>query len=308
MVQVPASPSLNVGLGSGFTIEVWVNPTTLNLQELCEWNQNTGGPTGAAQIGAHMEINESPGDGSFWGNIVDTTGTSHNFHSANGIIVPNSFQHLAMTYDKASGQAFLYRNGAVVASTNFGTITPQTSFDFFMGDRPSGFFTGIFFGGEMDEPALYNRALAASEVQAIYNASSAGKCSTNPPPPSCTPAPAGMVSWWRAEGNANDSVNGNNGISQNVTSKLTNGKTFTSTAWVRTVTNSPQVRITLELTVNGSNTFLTLAPNTTVNTSGWTQVTGTARVSWSGTLTNAIWYVETASGTDSFFMDDASFQ
>jgi hypothetical protein len=215
MVQVPASPSLNVGLGSGFTIEVWVNPATLNLQELCEWNQNNGVAFGADQIGVHMEINESPGDGSFWGNIVDTTGTSHNFHSANGIIVPNSFQHLAMTYDKASGQAFLYRNGEVVASANFGTITPQTSFDFFLGDRPSGFFTGIFFGGEMDEAAVYNRALAASEVQAVYNAGSAGKCSTNPQPPTCTPAPSGITAWWKAEGDAVDSIGGNNGTLMN---------------------------------------------------------------------------------------------
>src|SRR5215472_7589351 len=65
----------------------------------------------------------------------------------------------------------------------------------------------------MDEPALYNRSLSASEVQAIYNAGSAGKCATvtNPPPPSCAPPPSGIISWWRAEDNANDSVGSNNG-------------------------------------------------------------------------------------------------
>ncbi|TMR97857.1 hypothetical protein [Nonomuraea basaltis] len=41
---------------------------------------------------------------------------------------------------------------------------------------------------------------------------------------------------------------------------------------------------------------------------GWTQLTGTATVSWSGTLTGATFYVETAAGTGGFSIDDASFQ
>src|SRR5207237_2537959 len=59
-----------------------------------------------------------------------------------------------------------------------------------------------------DEVAIYNRPLSAAEIQAIYSAGSAGKCFTPPP---CTPAPSGMVGWWRAERNANDSADGNNG-------------------------------------------------------------------------------------------------
>jgi hypothetical protein len=122
-----------------------------------------------------MEINEAPGDGSFWGGVVDTTGIAHNLNSTNGLITTNSFQHLAMTYDKASGVAALYRNGVAVAVTNLGVFTPQTSFDFFLGNRPSGFFTGNYFQGKMDEVSVYNRALSGSEIQSIYNAGSAGK-------------------------------------------------------------------------------------------------------------------------------------
>jgi hypothetical protein len=33
-----------------------------------------------------------------------------------------------------------------------------------------------YFSGRIDEVQIYNRALAASEVQAIYNAGSAGVC------------------------------------------------------------------------------------------------------------------------------------
>jgi hypothetical protein len=35
---------------------------------------------------------------------------------------------------------------------------------------------GRFFDGEIDEVDLFNRALDASEIQAIFDANTAGKC------------------------------------------------------------------------------------------------------------------------------------
>ena len=66
--------------------------------------------------------------------------------------------------------------------------------------------------------------------------------------------------------------------------------------------------MTLALTANGSTSFIGLTPAVAVNPTDWTLISGTATVSWSGTLSNAILYVETAAGTDSFYLDDASFQ
>src|SRR5262249_43040873 len=40
---------------------------------------------------------------------------------------------------------------------------------------------GNSFLGIVDETSIYNRALSASEIQAIYNAESAGKCFNHPP-------------------------------------------------------------------------------------------------------------------------------
>jgi hypothetical protein len=99
-----------------------------------------------------------------------------------------------------------------------------------------------------------------------------------------------------------------NGISQNVTSKLINGRSYTTNVWVRTQSGTPSAKVTLQLTANGSTSFISLAPARAVNSSGWTQLSGTATVSWSGTLSSATFYVETSSGTDSFFIDDASFK
>ncbi|KAB1940195.1 family 43 glycosylhydrolase [Micromonospora sp. ALFpr18c] len=99
-----------------------------------------------------------------------------------------------------------------------------------------------------------------------------------------------------------------NGPGQDVTSKLTNGKSYTTSVWVRSQSGTPSAKATLSLTANGTTNYLQLTPATGVNANGWTQLTGTATASWSGTLTGAIFYVETAEGTDSLLVDDVSLQ
>ncbi len=181
LIMVPASSSLNVGLGSGFTIEAWVNPagaTLNNLQSLMEWNVGSGSGIGA-QLGMSGGF-----DGDLYANIMDTTRTAHSLSSAAGIMVGNTFQHVAVTFDKITGLAVLYRNGVVVQSANLGTgFTPWTSVNFYIGCRPAGAFAN-HFKGIIDEPTLFNRALTASEIQAIYAAGAGGKC----PPFAALPA------------------------------------------------------------------------------------------------------------------------
>jgi hypothetical protein len=97
-----------------------------------------------------------------------------------------------------------------------------------------------------------------------------------------------------------------NGVAQSATSLVANGASFTTSVWVRTQSGTPTAKVTLQLTANGTTNYLTLAQGA-VNSSGWTQLTGTTTVSWSGTLSSANLYVETLAGTDSFYVDDASF-
>lgn len=99
-----------------------------------------------------------------------------------------------------------------------------------------------------------------------------------------------------------------NGITQDVTAKLTNGKSYTTSVWVRSQSGTPSAKATLAVTADGTTSYLQLTPATAVNSGGWTQLTGTATASWSGTLTGATFYVETAAGTDGLSIDDASFQ
>ncbi len=96
-----------------------------------------------------------------------------------------------------------------------------------------------------------------------------------------------------------------NGIGQNVAvSNFTNGQNRTVSVWVRSQTGTPTAKATLRLTAS-STTYVTLA-SAAINSTGWTQLTGTVPVSWSGTLTGVLFYVETAAGTDNLYIDDAS--
>ena len=56
-----------------------------------------------------------------------------------------------------------------------------------------------FFKGIIDEPAIYARALSASEIVGIYNAGAAGKFN-----PNCITAPTNIVAWWPGDGNGYD--------------------------------------------------------------------------------------------------------
>jgi hypothetical protein len=98
-----------------------------------------------------------------------------------------------------------------------------------------------------------------------------------------------------------------NGPGQDVTSRMTTGKTYTTSVWVRSQSGTPSAKATLALTAGGTTSYLPLTPAATVNANGWTQLSGTATPSWSGTLTRAVLYVETDAGTDSLYIDDASF-
>ena len=173
-IQIPASPSLNVGLGNGFTFETWVYFTAPKyLNNIFEWNQGSGSGTGP--LGAHMQIGTSTSMG-LYANIVDTSGGVHYIYSATNIVAYNNFQHVALTYNKTTGMGAFYLNGVAVTNVNMGVFTPQTSYNFYLGVRPAGVASGNYLLGRLDEASLYNRVLTSSEIAAIYNAAGSGKC------------------------------------------------------------------------------------------------------------------------------------
>ena len=172
-----ASPGLNVGGGSGMTIDLWINPSDVSAQRpLVEWNagNGVGNNQGDAGIGAHLWIGTG-GPGSLGVNLRDVTGTNHVVVSAQNLIMANQWQHVAVTYNRTfPGETKLYINGVVVQTGTFGVITPMTNYPLWFGARTAP--TDIKYSGALDEIEVFDRAVSDGEIAAIYNAGNAGKC------------------------------------------------------------------------------------------------------------------------------------
>ena len=180
-VKIPASDSLNLGLAGGFTIEAWVNPADITQQHpVVEWNNGS--------FGVHLWIASvaGAGPGSLFIDVKDTSLGDHYFSTPAGSLVANIWQHIAVTYVRSNGYTVLYIDGQPRAQQTLGTFTPRTLGNLYLGLRPYGGAAGTRYAGLMDEVSVYNRALAAAEIQGIYDAGPAGKCRPVPAPRAAT--------------------------------------------------------------------------------------------------------------------------
>jgi hypothetical protein len=197
---VKTSTGLDVGAGAGLTFEGWIYLKSLASEQLIFEYENNLGTFNGADAGFNCSVHPDK-PGALYSNLEGVDGTAHELVSANNLIVANTWQHIAITYDKASGAAALYIDGVAVAAANFGSFTPQTSFtNLVMGARTT--FNSVAYPGDavwglMDELSFYSRALSADEIAAIYNAGSAGKCTQADAPavrPSVVVAPPPLPS------------------------------------------------------------------------------------------------------------------
>jgi hypothetical protein len=112
-------------------------------------------------------------------------------------LVYNQWWHVAGTLDGSLGTLSLYTNGSLAAQSNttirpFGALIPSESPGVGIGNVNDG--GNVFpFVGDIDEIALYNRALSLAEIQAIYNAGSAGKCLLSSPTITSQPTNAAVL-------------------------------------------------------------------------------------------------------------------
>ena len=109
------------------------------------------------------------------------------FESATPVFLfDGRFQHVAATYDASTGTLKAYVDGQEIQLTNLSGATlsgPLNNPDnIFIGRRQDvgsggeGIAGAAYFKGLIDDLTLFDRALSGAEIQAIYNANSAGKC------------------------------------------------------------------------------------------------------------------------------------
>jgi hypothetical protein len=154
---------------SDFTIDFWIKPTSTRFE----------GVLGKRPICMHA---------SFWdvrwdinqGVVVeldqDSWGTNYNVMFAPKAIDDGDFHHVAIV--RQGTAASVYIDGAVDASqTTPGVTNISNSASLIAGKSAcTGSGATEFFTGLLDEIEIFNRALSEIEIQAIYNAGSAGKC------------------------------------------------------------------------------------------------------------------------------------
>jgi hypothetical protein len=212
-VKISDNSNLNV---QAFTVDAWVFPTILDSTVDIILNKEVLTPqvfTIQYEIGVRGSLLPNLGTIPF-GNLaffINVSGLPNDFQGwVNGFAaVPlNTWTHVGLTFDGSTAKAYV--NGALTRTVSglSGNI-PTTPGPLKIGARAGP--TGVSnFTGLIDEVEIYNRALMAWEIQAIFHAGSAGKCK-----PVCIPPPSGLVSWWDGDGDASDIQDGNDGTLQN---------------------------------------------------------------------------------------------
>ncbi|MCA9061860.1 MAG: DUF4347 domain-containing protein, partial [Planctomycetaceae bacterium] len=180
-----------------------------------------------------------------------TNGTTYtNIGTSTGLLTSGQWYHVAATFD--NGAMKLYINGVQAGSSTaaFSTIYSGGSADLNIGRAASA---AQYFDGRIDEAVVYNRALSATEIANLYSSvnqstvgnqngiqvtSSAGNTiggttfaernvisnnTGNGVRIDGNGVPNDAIAWWKADGNANDSVGSNNGTLTNGASVVAGG-------------------------------------------------------------------------------------
>jgi hypothetical protein len=183
-LSLPRTEVLDVGKELGFTFEAWIFPNQSRPMPIVEW-------TDSNSFGASLWTSPQLGPTVLEANLVDSFGGYHVLRSPSGTIVPNTWQHVALTYNRSNGLASLYVNGNnVVTATNLGSFMPMTDLPIWLGAHPGNpVFTGApgslpsaptFFSGALDEIGLYRRPLNGQEIRNLARVRT-GKCLDLPP-------------------------------------------------------------------------------------------------------------------------------
>jgi hypothetical protein len=181
MVTVPSAANLNV---SQFTIETWLRADNIAPPNMIiVWKGETGGGfnltapyfievSGLPDVTPQGKVFGTAAPGKV--SVLLTDGVHDQiYYSKSALSVDGTFHHVAATVD--GGTVLIYIDGKLDAGYAQ-MVTPFTT-----GSNPFQ-IGGIqnlstnHFQGVIDELSLYNRALAPTEIQAIFNAGSAGKC------------------------------------------------------------------------------------------------------------------------------------
>jgi Concanavalin A-like lectin/glucanases superfamily len=218
-VNVPEVASLR--LSSSWTASTWVKLTALPASGHYFGLLSKTAASGNTNYGLYVD--NATG---FWGAgspkwVVGFNPLSgaNQYAAFQATINTGSWYYLTGVWDSSTNNLYLYLNGTLVASQNTAALVPDPSSG---NPLTIGQEVGVsdFTNGTLDDARVYNRALSAAEILAMYNSNvSGGGCGAN-----------GLVGWWRFDETsgtiaADSSGNGNTGtVTPNATGVWVAGK------------------------------------------------------------------------------------
>ena len=154
------------------TVDAWVRFDALPIGK---W-QFIVAKGAAVGFGSNSYVMWFAGDNLRLQAAVETPNGLNTVSAPDDVIVPGVFYHVALTYDGTSIK--MYLNGVLKQTGALSGSVRDTSYPVLLGRR-SGIGVdgqGDAMMGVIDEVEIHNRALSDAEIQAIFNAGSAGKC------------------------------------------------------------------------------------------------------------------------------------
>ncbi|MFO1487815.1 MAG: LamG-like jellyroll fold domain-containing protein [Verrucomicrobiota bacterium] len=195
--KVPQTPALNVG--GQVTVEFWMKADPANAMNTYQglvtsdfYGIEIANGYVLGSLGVNFFISTDGGASASPSSYPDTA----TVNGGGAVVSAGAWHHVAGTYDGTKLQ--LYIDGQPWGSPNYhsGAISPMLANSFVSIGSEDGrtvcspCIQNRYFNGLIDEPTIYNRALTASEIAAIYTAGSSGKC----PPTGLVPGNVPVIS------------------------------------------------------------------------------------------------------------------
>ena len=161
-VTVPDNPRLNFGTHE-FSIAVWIKTTNTGTYKRIVTKRIPDGATAWYSLAAH------------YGKVLFETGVNNITSVAT--VADGQWHHVAVTRDPAGSSSrkyHLYIDGVEDASVADSGANLDNACPLELGKWSNESYYGGIYSGQIDELQFFNRALASTEVQYIYNAGSAG--------------------------------------------------------------------------------------------------------------------------------------
>ncbi|MBI2640165.1 MAG: hypothetical protein HYW90_04760 [Candidatus Sungbacteria bacterium] len=172
------SEKLNFGTGP-FSLEAWFNwdgggSSKGNIIRKANY------PVSGDGAGYWLAIGKDSGKLEFF--VGETVGNQGKPRGSISVPISSGvWYHVAATRD-GNGTLSLYIDGQLKGTAEAANANTTSGAPFTLGAWDDRFGLTELFSGLIDEASAYNRALSASEVKAIFNAGSSGKCTNLPEP------------------------------------------------------------------------------------------------------------------------------